>query len=264
MDYTFETLLVERQGPVLHVTLNRPERLNAFSPELRVDLGRVLEQLTADDAVKVAVLTGAGRAFCAGGDVSRMAAGEEDLVGKWVATLRGVRRAVLNLLECEKPIVAKINGPAVGAGCTLALACDVTFIADTARIGDPHVSRGLVAGAGGSALIPHLVGYHRARELMMTGELVPGPRAAEIGLVNHCVPAADLDARVAAFADQLAAQPERALQWTKRAINSGLIAAVGLNMDMSVPLEAMSMATEDHREAARAFKEKRRPLLTGR
>jgi len=264
MSYDYEHVLVENDDGILTVTMNRPESLNAVSREMHRGMPSLFQEISYDDDVNAVILTGAGRAFCAGGDVGRMAQGSEDLVGGWIRGQRESKQIVLAILQCEKPVIAKVNGPAVGLGATLALSCDVTFIAESARIGDRHVNVGLVAGDGGSALWPHLVGYARAREFLMSGELIFGPRAAEIGLCNYCVPDAELDRRVLDFARALAAQPPRALQWTKKAINAQLIPQVFANMDTSLALEHLSKATRDHVEAARAFKEKRKPALTGR
>ena len=200
----YQTLRFARRGPVLTVTLHDPERLNAVGERMHGELADVFTDLARDADSSVIVLTGAGRAFSAGGDLERMrrVAGDP---AQFLPDLPIARRLILSLLDLEKPIIAKINGHAVGLGATLALFCDVSFIAEGARIGDPHVAVGLVAGDGGAVIWPQLIGFNRAKEFLMTGDLLTGRRAEAIGLVNHCVPAAELDAAVDAFCDRLAA-----------------------------------------------------------
>jgi len=263
--YDYETLKCEKNGHILTITMNRPEQLNAANLVMNEEFGRIWDEVHRDNEVRVVILTGAGRAFCAGGDVGRMAKSEENtLVDRWVHSINTNRLNIMRQLECNKPIIAKVNGPAVGLGASLALACDIVFIADDAKIGDTHVKVGLVAGDGGSALWPWLVGFHRAKEYLFGCDLMLGTEAARIGLVNYAYPKDQLDAKVQEFAEKLANQPPLALQWTKAATNSQLRAMVGVNMDVSLSMEHMSQSTEDHREASRAFKEKRKPTLKGR
>ncbi|MBI4082025.1 MAG: enoyl-CoA hydratase/isomerase family protein, partial [Candidatus Lambdaproteobacteria bacterium] len=210
------------------------------------------------------ILTGAGKAFCAGGDVGAMAAAKEDPMDKVLNWLRDVKQTVTRIMECDKPIIAKVNGAAVGLGASLVAACDVSFISDKAVIGDTHVKVGLVAADGGSALWGLHMGANRQKEFLWSGELMSGQKAAEVGLCNHCVPEAELDRTVQAFAEMLVAQPPRAVQWTKRAINAPLIERVSRNFDTAVPLEVITANSEDHVEAARAFREKRKGVYKGR
>ena len=256
--YDYETLKCERNGHILTVTMNRPEQLNAANLTMNAEFGFIWDEIQRDNEVRVVILTGAGRAFCAGGDVGRMAKSEEStLVTRWVHSVNSTRMNILRQLECNKPIIAKVNGPAVGLGASIALACDMVFAADDAKIGDTHVKVGLVAGDGGTALWPWLVGFHRAKEYLMGCDLITGTEAARIGLVNYAYPKDQLDAKVQAFAEKLANMPPLAVQWTKAATNSHLRALVGVNMDVSLSMEHMTQASEDHKEAARAFKEKR-------
>ena len=160
-------------------------------------------------------------------------------------------------------MIAKVNGAAAGLGATIALYCDVIFASDKARIGDPHVKVGLTAGDGGSGIWPYLIGFARAREFLYTGEMLTAEKAAQIGLINHAVPEAELDKRVDAFADQLAAGAIRAIQWTKQAVNAPLRAIVAQNLELSLSLEFKSNLTKDHAEGIAALKEKRAPKFTG-
>jgi enoyl-CoA hydratase len=263
MSYDFETLKIDKQGKIVTVTMNRPDVLNAINAKMHYELSVVFERIGDDQDVEVIIFTGAGRAFAAGGDTKLM----QDMIDEpalFRRTTREAKRIVMSILECEKPIIAKVNGHAVGLGATVALHCDVIFASDKAKIGDPHVNVGLVAGDGGSAIWPYLIGFARAKEYLFTGELMTAQKAAEMGLINHCVPHDELDSRVQAFAEQLAHGPIRAISWTKSAVNAPLRALVSANMDTSLALEGLSSQTQDHQEAVRAFNEKRKPSFSGR
>ena len=177
---------------------------------------------------------------------------------------RGPRRLIVNLLEVEAPVIVAMNGDAVGFGATLALFGDVIIAAETARIGDAHVRMGLVAGDGGAVIWPLLVGVHRAKEYLMTGDLISATEAERIGLINHVVPADELLPKARALAERLAAGPTWAVRWTKASINKLVRERMNLILDTSLAYEALSLGTEDHKEAARAFMEKRKPDFSGR
>ena len=264
MEYErYQSLAFERRDRVLTISLNRPETLNAIDAELHEDLSRVFYDVSLDQEIEVVVLTGAGRAFCAGGDLDWLE-GVIDEPYAWQKLAQEGRRIVMSILEARQPIIAKINGAAVGLGATLALASDISYAAESARIGDPHVRVGFAAGDGGSLLWPSLIGYARAREFLYTGELLDARRAADMGLINHAVPDDELDAVVDAFADSLANGPIRAIQWTKIAINGPLKQIAAANLDTGLSLEGLSNLTADHREGIRAFRERRDPKFTGR
>jgi enoyl-CoA hydratase len=259
----YKTILVERQGRVLRVTLNRPETLNGFDGEMHEEMSSIFYDIGMDEEADVVVLTGAGRAFSAGGDMAFL----QHLIDEPTAmrkTTVEAKRIVLSILEARQPVIARINGAAVGLGATVALACDVTFAAEHAKIGDPHVKVGFVAGDGGSALWPSLVGYARAREFLYTGELIEATRAAEIGLINHAVPADELDDAVDAFVEQLTSGATIAIQGTKAAINQPLRAMASANLDCSLSLEGQSNLSADHQEGVAAFREGRQPKFVGR
>jgi enoyl-CoA hydratase len=259
----YSTLLFERRGRVLHIVMNRPDKLNAVDERMHEELARVFVDVSADPDCDVAVLTGAGRAFSSGGDIDWMQK-MIDEPASFEKTAREGKQIVFTLLECEKPVIAKLNGHATGLGATIALFCDVIFAAENARIGDPHVSVGFVAGDGGAVIWPQLIGYARAKEYLMTGDLIPAPDAARMGLINHAVPAADLDARVDAFAERLAAGATKAIRWSKMSVNIGLRQLAHSIMDASLAYEAMSNRTADHQEAVNAFRERRAPKFTGK
>lgn len=256
----YKTILFNRRGRVLEVTLNRPEKLNATDAVLHTELARVFTEISSDPDSDIVVLTGAGRAFSAGGDVAWMQEAIDE-PARFEQTIREAKQIVFSLIDCEKPIIAKLNGHATGLGATIALFCDVIFAAEHAKIGDPHVSIGFVAGDGGAVIWPQLIGYARAKEYLMTGDLMTAAQAAQMGLINHAVPADELDARVDAFADRLAAGATKAIRWTKMSVNIGLRDLATSIMDASLAYEALSNITPDHAEAVRAFAEKRPPLF---
>lgn len=259
-DYT--TLKLERDGAVLTVTLNRPEFRNASNAQMERELCRAFTEINEDPETRVVILTGAGKALCGGGDFGYIREMMDTPPKMWDA-LPAAKRLVFSMLDCSKPVIAKINGHAIGLGATLALFCDVSFAAEHAKIADPHVAIGFVAGDGGAVIWPQLVGYNRAKEYLFTGEALLAPEAARIGLINHAVPAAELDARVQAYALKVAGMPARAVQWTKASINIGLKQLAHSIMDASIAYEALSNMTHDHREAMDAIAARRKPEFTG-
>jgi len=252
-------LRVEIEDRVAVVTMDRPEKRNAIDLGLHEGLERVFRDLSYDNAVGAIVLTGAGDAFCAGGDLKGFYPGDHIF-------RNSLRSRALNwsILHCEAPIVSAVNGTAAGLGATIALLCDVIYMADTARIGDTHVSVGLTAGDGGQVIWPLLVGPHRAKEYLMSGELIPAAEAERIGLVNHVVPADELMERATGFARKLAHGAQSAIRWSKMAINKMIEQQQVLNLDFGLATEFMcSEGTEDTKEAMAAFAEKRPPRFQG-
>ena len=256
----YQAILFNRRGRVLEVTLNRPDKLNATDAVLHTELARVFTDITNDPDSDIVILTGAGRAFSAGGDVAWMQEAIDE-PHRFEQTMREARQIVFGLIDCEKPVIAKLNGHATGLGATIALFCDVIFAADHAKIGDPHVSIGFVAGDGGAVIWPQLIGYARAKEYLLTGDLMTATQAAGMGLINYALPAAELDERVNAFADKLAAGATKAIRWTKMSVNIGLRDLASKMMDASLGYEALSNISPDHAEAVRAFSEKRPPVF---
>jgi enoyl-CoA hydratase len=245
------------------VTLNRPETRNAVNRRLHRELSTVFEEIGRDDDTDLVVLTGAGAAFCAGGDAHWMQAMIDD-PGEFRACAAEAKRIVFSLLELEKPIVCRLNGAAAGLGATLALLCDIIVAAEGVLIGDPHVRMGLVAGDGGAVIWPQLVGYARAKEFLMTGDMLSAQRAEQLGLINHVVPIDALDTKVDAIVAKLAGGAGLAIRWTKTVANIPLRKLAQELMDASLGYEALSSATADHQEAVTAFREKRKPNFTGK
>jgi enoyl-CoA hydratase len=259
----FRTILFERRGRLLVMTFNRPDALNAINLELHDELPEALAFADGDPGSDVIVLTGSGRAFSAGGDVAHM---EHNAANPHLFDheARQAKRIVFALLDIEKPVICRMNGHAVGLGATIALLCDVIFAADGAKIGDPHVGIGLVAGDGGAVVWAQRIGLARAKEYLLSGELLSARKAAEIGLINHCVPAEELDAAVDAFAQRLLDGAPNAIRWTKVLTNMELKRIAGAVMEAGIAYEALSVRTADHCEGIAALKEKRKPNFTGR
>lgn len=257
----YKTISFKREGKVLTVTLNRPDVLNAVNGDLHTELSHVFYDVATDPA-DIIVLTGAGRAFCAGGDIDWMQSGVDDPLG-FDSVVFEAKKIIFGLLDCEKPIICRLNGDAVGLGATIALFCDIIIASDSARIGDPHVSVGLVAGDGGAVIWPQLIGYARAKEYLMTGKLMHAEDAVAMGLINHAVPAGELDEATDRMATRLANGAAQAIRWTKVSVNVGLKQLAHSIMDTSLAYESLSNRSKDHQEAVNAFREKRRPVFTG-
>jgi len=231
-------------------------------PVMESELGRLFGDVAADAQTSVLVLTGAGRAFSAGGDIEQMQRVIND-PRLFVDAIPHAKHLIHSILDCPKPTIAKVNGPAIGLGATIALFCDIIFAANHAKIADPHVKVGFAAGDGGAVIWPQLIGYARAKEYLFTGDALTGEQAAKIGLVNHAVAADELDKAVDEFAQRLAAGATRAIQFTKMSMNIGLKQLVTNALDASLAYEALSNLTKDHQEAVNAFREKRIPQFTG-
>jgi enoyl-CoA hydratase len=255
---TLETIDLARRGRLLVMTLNRPESLNAVNLALHDDLAEAMAFAQGDAGSDVLLITGAGRAFSAGGDldhISRNAA--EPALFDHEAQV--AKRIVYTMLDVDKPIVCRMNGHAVGLGATLALFCDVIFAAEGAKIGDPHVGLGLVAGDGGAIIWAQRIGLGRAKEYLLTGELLTAQKAADIGLINHCLPADQLDEAVYAFCDRLLAGAMGAIKATKVLTNLELKRIAHAVMETGIAMESLSVRSADHLEGIAALKEKRKP-----
>jgi len=266
-DYSrYEFITVDKADKLATVTLNRPDSLNAVNPQLHHELERIWVDLAEDADVNAILLTGAGKAFCAGGDVKGMAsrAGKAEGRSRAMVSPAGGRRLVQNMLDVEQPIIGAINGDAVGLGATIALLCDVIVASEKARFADTHVRVGIVAGDGGAVIWPLLIGPARAKEFLMRGHFVNGADAAKMGLVNYAVPPEAVLPKAREIAQELAEGPTWAIRWSKLSVNKWLKDQVNLIMDASLAYEMLTFNTEDHKEAARAFVEKRKPKYQGR
>ncbi|MGW2417912.1 enoyl-CoA hydratase/isomerase family protein [Streptomyces sp. NPDC001709] len=258
-------LLSDARDQVLHLTLNRPDSLNALTPDLRNDLIARLAEASADPDVRAVVLTGTGRGFCAGADLRGGTGSGDRLPGDVARVLRvGAQRLIAAVLDCEKPVIAAVNGTAAGLGAHLAFACDLVLAAESARFIEVFVRRGLVPDAGGAYLLPRLLGPHRAKELMFFGDALPAPDAERLGLVNRAVPDADLPKAAREWATRLASGPTRALALTKHLLNTSLDSDRTTAFAAEAWAQEINMTTEDAREGLRAFVERRGAGFRGR
>ncbi len=262
-----DDLLESVEGGVATLTLNRPDRMNAMSTPMLEALLAAVTRLSADPDIGVVVLTGAGRAFCAGGDVKAMAAGKEfadDTLEAKAQALRGAMEISRWLHEMPKPTIAMVGGAAAGAGLSLALACDLRIAGTEARFATAFARVGYSGDFGGSYFLSQLVGTAKARELYYTAELIDAEQALALGMINRLVPQEELAAETRALADRLARGPRVALRYMKRNMNAAESGSLGELLDLEAWHHSRCGLTEDHREAAQAFVDKRQPVFKGR
>jgi 2-(1,2-epoxy-1,2-dihydrophenyl)acetyl-CoA isomerase len=268
-----DVLDIEDANGVRRLTLNRPERKNSISPDLREALLAALDEARIDDGIRCVVITGAGDAFCAGVDLSRSgatkdaAAGEQrspDMRAVREAMKRGVQRVITAIWELDKPVIAAVNGVAAGGGAQLALVCDLVIAAGSARFIEIFVKRGLALDSGGGWLLPRLVGMAKAKELVFFGESLSAPDALSIGLINKVVPDDELPEAARAWAEQLAAGATRAIGMSKQLLNSAHTTDLKQFFDAEASAQALVSQTDDFKEGVRAFMEKRAPDFKGR
>jgi len=257
-------VLYEIRDRVALITLNRPEARNAFSPSMIRLWNEYLQTARADEDVRVVVVTGLGDTFCSGGDIREMAEGRLMSWDMKRFLWDGVHRIALTLEDLDKPVIAAVNGSAMGAGMDMALMCDMRVASDRARFAESYINMGVVPGDGGAYYLPRLVGSARALEILLTGEVLTATRALELGIVNRVVPHDRLMEETLTLAGVMAEKPPLAVRMTKRAVYQGLASTLRAHLDYISSQIALLSETEDHREAARAFLEKRRPRFQGR
>jgi len=263
-----EHVLYAQQGGIVTLTLNQPERRNPISERGMVDaIIAALERLDADPSVRVAILTGAGSAFSSGGDLRAMQDGAPARAAAPAETpayyRHGIQRIPLAFERINVPIIAAVNGPAIGAGLDLACMCDIRIAAETARFAESFVKVGIIAGDGGAWLLPRLVGFSKAAEMAFTGDMLGAAEALACGLVSRVVPDAELLPAAQALAARIAANPPHAVRMTKRLLLEGRHVRMDSLLEMAAAMQALVHATADHREAVAAFLEKRPPQFTG-
>jgi enoyl-CoA hydratase len=252
-----EPLVVERRGRVAVLTLNKPDQLNAVDDVLHRRLRRVWDVLAADETVGAAVLTGAGRAFSAGGSIDHLQRLHDDPAHRR-ESIREAERLARAMISCEVPVVAAVNGPAVGLGASLAVLCDLVVMSEESYLCDPHVSNGVVAGDGGPVVWPLLTSLVRAKEYLLLCDRVPAHECERIGLANRVVPREDVLDTALALAERLAAQPSRALRDTKRALNLHLQDSANRVLDFALAAEGESFASDDVLNAIKRFRQSAR------
>ncbi len=266
---TTEPLISERTGHVVTLTLNRPKKRNVLSgDDVYSAFEETFDRINRDMSVRVAILTGAGKAFCAGGNIKEM----RDRQGMFSGTQaeireryrQGIQRVPLAFARLDVPIIAAVNGPAIGAGCDLACMCDIRIAAESATFAESFVKLGLVPGDGGAWLLPRVVGMSRACELVFTGDTIDAGAALAMGLVSRVVPDAQLLEEAHLLARRIAVNPPQALRWSKQLIRDGQHARLGALLDMAAGFQALAHHTEDHVEALASLFGKRIPRFSGR
>jgi enoyl-CoA hydratase len=262
---TFSTITLEHKGTARWITLNRPNALNAFIPQMIVDIDSALSEIEADPDARVVVLTGAGRAFCAGGDLGFVEQGSNGTVDDPRTRLLVDLRDLLGRIErFPKPVIAAINGLALAGGLEFVLCCDLVIAAEEARIGDVHANYGLIPGGGASIRLVRKIGVNRAKYLLYTGVMLPASRFVEYGLVHEIVPLAELVATVDSLAGLLAEKSALALRRVKDLVHDGLEQPIGGALNLELLTSELHAQSDDVREGLEAFRQKRRPVFSGR
>jgi 2-(1,2-epoxy-1,2-dihydrophenyl)acetyl-CoA isomerase len=255
---------VTRDGPAARVVLNRPDALNAWNEELGAELNAAIADLGADESVRAVLITGAGRGFSSGADLRETRTGGEDGMPDLAGRLKEIYHPIiLGIREMPKPVIAAVNGPAVGIGCSLALACDLVIAAESSYFLLAFVNIGLIPDGGSSLLVPERIGFTRASEMALLGERIDALKAVEWGLANRAVPDAEFDAEIDALAQRLAAGPTRAYAAMKLQLNTWLFDRMAAQLELEARLQQQSAASPDFREGVLAFLQKRPPAFTG-
>ncbi len=258
-------VLLDESDRVATITLNRPDRMNAFGGRMRQDLVEILESVAANPEVRVVVITGAGKAFCTGGDLREFADGSVQALPKEPTTERpAMSKAVLAINGMEKPVIASVNGVAAGGGCNLALACDIRIASETARFAQVFTRRGLHPDWGGIYFLPRLVGYAKAAELIFSGEIVGAEEALRIGMVNRVVPAAELESVTRELATRIAANAPLPIAFAKRGLQRFGQWDLTQALDYEAYVIELLLESHDVGEGITAFLEKRDPRFEGR
>lgn len=264
-----DLVMIEREGAIVVVTLDQPEKRNPISGLDMIDaLEAAMRTLDADMAVRAVILTGAGSAFSSGGDLKAMATPGSSLRDALPAQTRrnyksGIQRLPLLFEALEVPVIAAVNGPAIGAGCDLACMCDVRIAGESAKFAESFVKLGIVPGDGGAWLLPRIIGFAKASELALTGDMLDAAEALACGLVSRVVPDAQLMDEARLVAAKIAANPPHAVRMTKRLLREGHRATLANILELSAAMQALGHATADHDEAVDAFLGKRKPSFSG-
>ncbi len=256
--------LYDQNGHIATITLNRPKAKNAFSPEMISLWREYLEKAKKDDAVRVIVVTGKGDTFCSGGDIKDMADGKLKSWDMKRFLWDGVHRIVLTLEDLDKPVIAAINGAAMGAGMDMAIMCDLRVCSDRAKLAESYIMMGLVPGDGGAYFLPRLTGVSKGLELLLTGDVIDPDEALRLGIVNRVVPHENLMEETMKLAEKIASKPPLAVRMMKRAVYQGATSTLRAHLDYISSQISLLSETHDHVEAAKSFLEKRRPQFIGK
>jgi len=260
----YETIIWEQSGAIGRLTLNRPESLNAWTPQFGLELRTIIERDAADESVRAVLITGAGRGFSSGADLKAGFEPADDGMPDIGRELREIYHPIIaGIRRLEKPVVAAVNGPAAGIGCSLALACDLIMAAESAFFGLAFVNVGLMPDGGSTALVPPAVGRARAFQMALLGERIPAPQALEWGLINWVYPDDRLMAEAGALVERLAAGPTRSYASSKRALNHFIYGDLDAQLDLEAELQHALGRSQDFVEGAAAFVQKRPPAFTG-
>lgn len=257
----YENLIVEKRGPVALVTVNRPDKLNALNVRTREEILEAFENLREERDIRVVVITGAGeKAFIAGADIS-------EFVGKTPLEEREIMqksRAFDAMEDFPKPVIAMINGYALGGGCELAMACDIRIASSKAKLGQPEIKLGIIPGGGGTQRLPRLIGEAKAMELILTGDMIDADEALRLGLINYVVAPDQLEARTMELANKIAEMSPIALQMAKKSVKNAARLGLVAGLEAETDLFILCFTSEDKEEGVRAFLEKRKPVFKGR
>jgi 2-(1,2-epoxy-1,2-dihydrophenyl)acetyl-CoA isomerase len=259
---SYETILVKKEGKVVTITLNRPQSLNFLDPIMAQELERALGDAEKDETVGAVVITGAGRAFSAGGDVKFMK--EDHTAYEFYRRMEYITRFIWTMISLPKPIIASVNGPAVGGGCSIALAADMILAAETATFAEVFVRIGLIPDCGGIFLLSRRIGLTRAKDLVFTGRSIDAREAERMGMINRVFPAEALEAETRKMALELGNGPTMAMGIAKRLLNQSYESDFDTLLRLENSHQALLRLTEDHREGVKAFFEKRKPEFKGR
>jgi 2-(1,2-epoxy-1,2-dihydrophenyl)acetyl-CoA isomerase len=259
----YQTLTLTRKNGIATIMLNRPEVLNALNAKLSAELGMAIDEAGTDAAIRVLIITGAGRGFCAGGDMKDLPVSTGNMVAS-TEVLESWHKILLSIRRLEKPVIAAINGAAVGGGLDLALMCDIRIASENARFGEAYVRVGGVPDSGGTYLLPRLIGTARACEMLFTGNTIDAREAERIGLVNKTVPADKLESTTIELAARIAAGPPLSIGLIKRAIYMGTNQDIEAALRYVALITGLCLQTDDAKEGIKAFTEKRQPVFKGK
>jgi enoyl-CoA hydratase len=254
---SFENILLEKEDGIATITFNRPDALNALNNQTRAEFYSAMKDVAADNDIKVVILTGAGRAFVAGSDIKEL---------KQTTSLdaHNIHRLGMVVEKMEKPVIAAVNGFALGGGCEIVMACDIIIASDKARFGQPEINLGIIPGGGATQRLPRLVGVCKAKELILTGDIIKAEEAEKIGLVNRVVPGENLMAAAKEIAKKIASKSQATVRLAKDVINKGMQTSLETGLDYEREIYSLCLTLEDKEEGINAFIEKREPQFKGR